>query len=166
MGPFSINYRFHPAAIKCDRNFTYLKFNTQFVLTTTGIKNIIFDLGGVLVDLDFIAPVKAFQQLGAPGDFLDYRHAMRDPVFRKMELGWVSPEEFRDQIRIKLQNDSISDKDIDQAWCSILGSVPAEKVSFLQHLKTEYRLFLYSNTNLIHVEYFRKRFFSEHHIHF
>jgi putative hydrolase of the HAD superfamily len=56
----------------------------------------------------------------------------------------------------------VTDEQIDHAWCSILGSVPVEKVQFLKKLKGKYPLFLYSNTNQIHIEYFLKRFYAEH----
>jgi len=132
----------------------------------SGIKNIIFDLGGVLLDLDFLAPVVAFRNLGASGDLLDFREALKDPVFRKIETGLISPEEFRNHIRLMLGNSSLSDQEIDQAWYSILGSVPAEKVTFLQDLKKQFPLFLYSNTNQIHIDFFLKRFYAEHQFHF
>lgn len=130
------------------------------------IKNIIFDLGGVLLDLDFMAPVNAFRQLGATGSFTEFRETLKDPVFRNLETGLISPEEFRNQIRFKMGKPSVTNQQIDQAWCSILGSVPVEKVSFLKQLQGKFRLFLYSNTNHIHIEYFRNRFLSEHSFHF
>ncbi len=130
------------------------------------IKNIIFDLGGVLLDLDFMAPVHAFRLLGATGSFTEFRETLKDPVFRKLETGLIYPEEFRSNIRAKLGNPSVTDEQIDQAWCSILGSVPREKVSFLLELRKRYPLYLYSNTNQIHIEYFLKRFYSEHQFHF
>jgi putative hydrolase of the HAD superfamily len=129
-------------------------------------KNIIFDLGGVLLDLDFMAPINAFQQLGATGSFTEFRKTLKDPVFRMMETGEISPEEFRNQIRLKLGYPPVTDEQIDQAWCSILGSVPGEKVNFLKQMQGMYPLFLYSNTNQIHIDYFLQRFYDEHQFRF
>jgi glucose-1-phosphatase len=132
----------------------------------SGIRNIIFDLGGVLLDLDFQAPVIAFQKLGVPKDAPDFRHSVFYPVFLQLEVGDISPGEFRDQMREAIGNHQIADEEIDDAWCCILGSIPANKVILLQRLASRYRLFLYSNTNVIHIEYFKERFFREHHFHF
>ena len=127
-----------------------------------GIKNIIFDLGGVLLDLHFNAPVEAFRKLGAVHDQIDYRKAISDPIFLNFEMGNVSPEEFRDRIRTITGNGKLDDRLIDEAWCSLLGSVPSEKVALLRKLSAHYRLFLYSNTNAIHIEYFKQQFLSEY----
>jgi len=129
-----------------------------------GIRNIIFDLGGVLLDLDFNAPVKAFQKLGANSEHFDYRQAITDPVFLNFETGNISSGEFRDRIRQLLGNDHLKDAEIDEAWCSMMGSVPNEKIDLLKHLAARYRLFLFSNTNVIHTGYFKRRFEAEHHI--
>jgi len=130
------------------------------------IKNIIFDLGGVLLDLDFMAPINAFRQLGATGSFTEFRETLKDPVFRNLETGLISPEEFRNEIRYKMGKPSVTNQQIDQAWCSILGSVPVEKVSFLKQLQGKFPLYLYSNTNQIHIDYFLKRFYAEHEFRF
>jgi glucose-1-phosphatase len=131
-----------------------------------GFRNIIFDLGGVLLDLDFAAPVTAFQQLGAVGENFVYHLVITDPVFLQIEMGLISPADFREHIRIKLGNKELTNAVIDGAWCSLLGSVPVEKVNLLRNLSTRYRLFLYSNTNAIHIEYVKNRFLSEHHFPF
>ena len=130
--------------------------------TASGIKNILFDLGGVLLDLDFLAPVTAFRKLGLADDQPDYRNAISDPVFLGFEQGNISPEAFRDRIREILGNPNLTDAEIDTAWCSMLGSVPAEKTELLKKLAPRYRLFLYSNTNVIHIGYFKRRFEIEH----
>lgn len=130
------------------------------------IRNIIFDLGGVLVDLDFTAPMAEFRKLGANPDMFDYHDVISDPVFRQLELGLITPAEFHDHIRMKLGNPDLRDGEIDQAWCSLLGSVPSQKVTLLQQLAPRYHLFLYSNTNAIHISYFKNRFLAEHSIEF
>jgi glucose-1-phosphatase len=128
----------------------------------SGIKNIIFDLGGVLLDLDFKAPVAAFQKLGAVNNHFDYRKAIADPVFLSFEMGNISPDEFRNGIRKILGNNNLNDDEINKAWCSILQSVPSEKVELLKQLASRYRLFLYSNTNAIHLDHIKQRFEKEH----
>jgi len=128
------------------------------------IKNIIFDLGGVLLDLDFDAPFHAFQKLNRNSEITSLIHFIHNQVFIDFEVGAISPDQFRIQIRKLLKNDGISDAEIDQAWCSMLKQVPGEKVEALRSLAGEYRLFLYSNTNPIHIPYFTHRFFAQHQV--
>lgn len=132
------------------------------MLDLKGIRNIIFDLGGVLLDLDFMGALEEFRKLGADTDFSGFRHAMDHPMFLKFEKGEVTPEIFRTQIRELIQGFKLSDREIDHAWCSILGSVPSGKVELLKKLAVHYRLFLFSNTNAIHIEHFNKKFENEH----
>lgn len=127
-----------------------------------GIHNIIFDLGGVLVDLDFMSLVIHYKRLGATFDTSDYRIVISDPVFLSFELGLTSPSGFRDRLREILEISPASDDEMDEAWCSLLGSVPLVKVHLLKKLASRYRLFLFSNTNDIHIRYFKNRFESEH----
>jgi glucose-1-phosphatase len=132
----------------------------------SGIKNIIFDLGGVLLDLDFQALGEAFNKLGIRIEHLDNPQAVYDPVFLSFEQGNISPEDFRDRIRNILGNNELPDAEINTAWCSMLGSVPGVKVELLRQLASHYRLFLYSNTNAIHINYFKHRFEIEHDVPF
>lgn len=128
------------------------------------IKNIIFDLGGVLLDLDFDAPFEAFQKLNRNGEITGLIHFLHNPVFIDFEVGSISKEQFRDQIRGLLKNDEVTDLEIDLAWCSMLKQVPEEKVEVLRSLAEEYRLFLYSNTNAVHIPFFTRRFYEQHQI--
>jgi glucose-1-phosphatase len=127
-----------------------------------GIRNIIFDLGGVLVDLDFTSLIMHFKRLGATFDSTDYRKVISDPVFLSFELGLTSPSLFRDRLREILGISPASDSEMDEAWCSLLGSVPPVKINLLKQLSEDYQLFLFSNTNDIHIRYFKSRFESEH----
>lgn len=123
-----------------------------------GVRNIIFDLGGVLIDLDFTAPVRAFEAIGHNSGHLDYRQAIRDPLFTRFETGEATAEEFRARIREIIGNPEASDASIDAAWCSMMDTIPAEKITLLRQLSGRYRLFLFSNTNTIHISYFLERF--------
>lgn len=122
-----------------------------------GIKNIIFDLGGVLIDIDANRTIEAFRVLGLP-DLIKpggwgYHHA----VFLDMEKGLLSNEEFRDGIRALLPN-PVSDEDIDRAWCAIMIDFPEERIELLHKLRSRYNIYLFSNTNAIHIDHFRALF--------
>lgn len=122
------------------------------------IRNILFDLGGVLLDLDFDAPFQSFHLFNRNPDMLDVRQLISSTIFTDFETGVVSPDVFRATIRDWLHNPAVTDKEIDQAWCSMLLKVPAVKVQLLQKLSLRFNLYLYSNTNAIHIEYFKKAF--------
>ena len=116
----------------------------------TGIKNIIFDLGNVILNLDFEASKKAFRELGLL-EVLDRNQAYSDPVFYQLEVGNLSPEVFRDRVRQILNNPAATDKQIDDAWFAMIRDIPANRVKKLLQLKEMYRIFLFSNTNEIHI---------------
>lgn len=126
------------------------------------IRNIIFDLGGVLLDLDFNTPLKEFQSLNRNEPFHDLRDFIHHPLFTGFETGAYQPEEFRDRLRQLLKNPEIPDEKLDHAWCSMLAKVPAVKVTTLRELAHRFRLFLYSNTNKIHIERFKLHFAQDH----
>jgi putative hydrolase of the HAD superfamily len=127
-------------------------------ISLEGIRNIIFDLGGVLLDLDFTAPVREFEALGLNSGHLDYRQAIRDPLFLRFETGDATSGEFRERIREIIGNPGAPDGLIDAAWCSMMDAIPPEKIALLKSLAERYRLFLFSNTNAIHIAYFLERF--------
>jgi putative hydrolase of the HAD superfamily len=128
------------------------------------IRNLLFDLGGVLLDLDFDTPLKEFQELNHNGPFNDLRDFIHHPLFTGFETGSLEPDEFRDRLRQLLKNPDIQDETLDHAWCSMLAKVPSHKVGLLQKLAGRFNLFLYSNTNEIHIERFRLDFAQEHEV--
>lgn len=122
------------------------------------IKNIIFDWGGVLIDLDMANCIKAFDEIGIS----DFRHLLTNAeesgIFKAYELGNCTTEEFRDGIR-KLANRPISDTEIDYVWNAMVKTIPDEKLQLLCELKKKYAVYLLSNTNQLHWEYASNRVF-------
>lgn len=115
-----------------------------------GIKNIIFDFGGVLVDLEPQASLDAFAALGLPqvAEYLTpYGH--KGP-FGEVENGDISLETFRDEIRA-IFHVQLTDKQIDDAWAAFLVHIPVNKIKMVGELAKKYRVFLLSNTNPIHI---------------
>ena len=119
---------------------------------------IIFDLGGVLLNLDFRRSIDAFIKLGfrnveqEMSSLLVSRPAGDDSSFFHLyETGLISSGEFRNELR-KHAGLNISDADIDRAWTAMLLDLHEENVSILKKLKSSYRLLLLSNTNEIHIE--------------
>lgn len=116
-----------------------------------GIKTIIFDFGGVLVDLDKQACLNAFSELGIVDLDRYISNYAQSGLFLKLEKGQVSTDEFRSEIR-KLARTAITDSQIDEAWNCFLVSIPEYKLDFLLELRKNYRVVMLSNTNQIHFE--------------
>ena len=115
------------------------------------INTVIFDLGGVLFDIDYKYTQEAFQQLGATTDFHTvYSQQKQAGIFDEFEKGNISPAQFREGLRKWLPS-NVKDKQIDNAWNALLIGFPPDKVELLNELKKKYNLFLLSNTNEIHL---------------
>ena len=112
-------------------------------------KNIIFDFGGVLIDIDYQRCVRSFQKLGFDDFDNWYSQLVQNDLFDDLETGRISPDEFREKIR-QASKFRLTDAVIDAAWNSILTGLPPENILLLSRLRPHYRLFLLSNTNAIH----------------
>ncbi len=121
------------------------------------IKNIIFDFGGVIYNIDFNLAKQAFIKIGVENFELLYSKATQSHLFERLEMDLISPAEFRNEIR-KLSNMNLSDDDIDHAWNSLLIGFDEKRISLLIELKKKYQIYLFSNTNRIHYHYFLKQF--------
>jgi epoxide hydrolase-like predicted phosphatase len=142
--------------IKMERNFTYLTLNTQFVLMTNGIKNVIFDLGGVIINLSVEKTHQAFASLGKASLDEIKQKVQQGDFFRQYEMGLVSDHDFRHYLRMNL-NINARDEEIDKAWNAMLLDIPPERIRLLEQLRGKYRLFLLSNTNNIHLQCFNEK---------
>jgi putative hydrolase of the HAD superfamily len=115
----------------------------------TGIKNIVFDLGGVIITLDHSEAVRRFKAAGVDNaeEFLDPYH--QNGIFLKLEEGTLSREEFYDALRCETGK-PISNEAIDAGWMGFLKEVSVVKLRLLEDLRARgYRLYLLSNTNPI-----------------
>jgi glucose-1-phosphatase len=121
------------------------------------LKNIIFDLGGVLLNIDYNKTEKAFQDLGF-GEFKEmYNQYSSDAVFTRLETGTISRDVFYEYM-IHTSNNTISDVQINEAWNSMLLDFREESLHFLLILSKRYQLYLLSNTNAIHEKAFAEIF--------
>jgi putative hydrolase of the HAD superfamily len=118
------------------------------------IKNIIFDYGNVIFNIDFKKVQQAFVDLGVQDVESFYAHRKQDQVFDLLDRGEISNAGFRDRLRELTNKPELTDQQIDDAWNSIFLDTPVEYIDFLKKLKSKYRTFLLSNTNAIHEIYF------------
>lgn len=123
-----------------------------------GIKNLLIDLGGVLINLDRQRCVENFKKLELPNveKHLDVYH--QDGLFMQLEKGLITPADFRNGIR-GMADKVVSDKQIDAAWNSFLVDIPSYKLDLLLKLREKYVVFLLSNTNEIHWKWICKNAF-------
>ncbi len=124
-------------------------------------KNLLFDFGGVLIDLDRQRCVDNFKKLGlADADNMLGLYGQQD-FFRNYEMGLISSAEFRDTVRSRIADGHlVSDDRIDEAWNSFLLSIPSYKLDALLELRRSYRVCLLSNTNDIHWQWSLRHAFS------
>ena len=115
------------------------------------ISTLIFDLGGVIVDLDLAKCIQNFKELGLENIEQYLSNFGQKDFFMQFEKGQIGIPAFRNEIR-KLAGTELSDAQIDKAWCSFLTQIPVEKLHLLSELKKKYRLLLLSNTNPLHIE--------------
>ncbi|WP_295716920.1 HAD family phosphatase [Mucilaginibacter sp.] len=117
------------------------------------IKNIIFDYGNVIFNIDFLKAQQAWNQLGINNAADFFGHKQQDQIFDKFDRGEVSAEEFRDYIRLKSGNPKLTDEQINAAWNSMLLGLEPGNHELLLNLKGRYRTFLLSNINAIHYDH-------------
>jgi len=116
---------------------------------------IIFDLGGVILNIDYHKTISAFKNIGVSNFDVLYTQAKQNNVFDDFEMGKISEYEFRDYIR-KVSNKNLSNEQIDTAWNAMLLDLPIERIAVLNRLNKTYPIYLYSNTNAIHLKAFRQ----------
>lgn len=119
-------------------------------------QNIIFDLGGVILNIDYQLTIRAFEQLGLDDFASRYSQAIQSGLFDQYERGEISSAEFRDQIRLAF-NSQIDNRKIDSAWNSMLLDLPISRISLLEELSKSRRIVLLSNTNEIHIDAFSQQ---------
>ena len=114
-------------------------------------KYLVFDLGGVLVDIDPDRAIRAFAQLGGM-QIDDLENRINNlSLFHEYEIGLYNHPEFRDRLRTFLPN-SVSDDEIDKAWSSLILDIPQDRIDLVKSLKQRYQLFVLSNTNPFHIQ--------------
>lgn len=122
------------------------------------IKNIIFDMGGVLVGLDAQRCIDAFRQIGCDKIAFYVEEHRTEDLFLDTELGRITPEEFCGEVR-RLTGCAATDQQIVWAWNQLLTGIDDKKKQCLLQLARHYRLFLLSNTNIMHWHKCRDCFF-------
>ena len=125
-------------------------------MMTDTTQTIVFDLGGVVIDIEPARAFAALQQLAPASVSVTEQFLEHNTLFLDYEKGLTDDHAFRRGIRALIQRPDITDQQIDQAWCSMLLNIPKARLQLLERLSKRYRTLVLSNTNQIHVDAFNK----------
>lgn len=128
------------------------------------MKNIIFDFGNVIIDIDDNRVVDLFRQM--MGDAVEplIEELNRQDIFNKLEIGAISEESFIWAIQ-HAANLQIEAREIWKIWNEMLIGIPVHRLTFLENLRKRYRTFLLSNTNSIHLKAIYSHLQKDHQVH-
>lgn len=126
-------------------------------MSIPSIKNIIFDLGGVLLNIDPLLTLRVFTELGVKDMQKVHETLMRNKLYHRFDSGKCSLDEFREEI-ITTCGIPLTYAEVDLAWNTLLLDFPASRVKMMHDIRQNYRLYLLSNTNPIHYKSYTETF--------
>ena len=112
---------------------------------------VIFDLGGVIIHIDYKATIRAFEDLGHSDFHNVYSQAQQAGLFDDLETGKISGQRFVNELLPYLKVGTSPNKVV-AAWNAMIGSVPKERLALLQKVREKYPVYLLSNTNELHMQ--------------
>ncbi|MBP8033430.1 MAG: HAD family phosphatase [Bacteroidia bacterium] len=125
------------------------------------IKNIIFDLGGVIINLDIPKTISEFNKLTNKPFESIYTQLQQTPIFDLFDKGQINETDFFIELNKSLDN-PLTDKQLLDAWNAMLLDFPIHRLELLNQLKQRYRIFLLSNTNETHITRFEDDLYQQH----
>ena len=115
------------------------------------IKNIIFDLGGVVLDIDENIVYKELEKMGISTSELAHSKEFMD-IMSKFDTGIYTATTFRKKTKAILGQEKMTDQKFDSIWNSMLLDIPRERIAALEQIRKHYKIFLMSNSNEIHYD--------------
>ena len=126
------------------------------------LPHLLFDFGGVLIDIDYAATPAALRRLSRAGRTVEFTQAGQAELFDRFETGQLSPAEFRDGLRAGYDL-AATDAEIDAAWHAMLLEVPAERLALVAELRRQgHQTALLSNTNALHIAEINRRLAAQY----
>jgi putative hydrolase of the HAD superfamily len=119
------------------------------------VKAILFDLGGVLINLNYQNTINAFRALGIDNFENIYSQAQQKNLFNDFETGKISSFHFINRL-LDLLPKGCNPNQVVSAWNAMILNFPANRLDILEKLSVDYKLFLLSNTNDLHMEKVRR----------
>ena len=119
------------------------------------IKAIIFDLGAVILNINYQNTIDEFSKLGVKNASSFYSKKVQTNLFNQIETGDITAKKFLTELQKETNNASINQ--VSEAWNAMLLDLPKNRLAIIQSLKKEYSIYLLSNTNPIHIDAFKKK---------
>lgn len=123
-------------------------------------KNIIFDLGGVLLDIDYQKTIDAFEKLGIEHFEKMFSQSHANELFEKLERGEISEDDFYAAIQTRIKG-PVSRQEMEAACNALILDFRIKSLDILEKLAARYKLYLLSNTNSIHLKFFKNLFTTQ-----
>lgn len=120
------------------------------------IDAIIFDLGGVFIEIDYMATISEFEKLGFENAIHLYSQSEQAYLFEQFEKGEISSPHFINKL-LAISNSTPNPNEIVKAWNAMICNFYLESISVLKNLQDKYRLFMLSNTNELHIDLVNRR---------
>ncbi|NOQ25336.1 MAG: HAD-IA family hydrolase [Bacteroidales bacterium] len=125
------------------------------------VKNIIFDLGAVIININPELTAKAMKNLGFNDFEKSYSLFKQTDIFDKLEKGLINADYLRNELRKQVKSE-IADQSFDKAWGKMLLDFPKERINLLKELGKKYNIYLLSNTNAIHYKQYIQAFIDQY----
>jgi len=117
------------------------------------IKNILFDFGGVIINIDPPSVMHELVTMGLKDPYALHEKLLAENAYVRLETNALAPAEFRHMIR-DFSGLDLTDEQIDRAWNTIIKDIPNERIELIERLKKEHKVYLLSNSNSIHYDYY------------
>ena len=127
------------------------ELHEKFIKMSAKIKNIIFDLGGVILDIDENVVYQELGKLGINVSELPRSKEFRD-IMSKFDTGIYTAPTFRKKMKVLVGQEKMTDQKFDSIWNAMLLDIPRERIEAIEQIKRHYKIFLMSNTNEIHYD--------------
>ena len=118
-------------------------------------KAIIFDLGAVILNINYQNTIDEFTKLGVNNAATFYSKKVQTNLFNQIETGMISSNEFLKALQKETKNVNINQ--VEKAWNAMLLDLPEERIQLIEKLKNNYSIYLLSNTNAIHIDAIKKQ---------
>ena len=118
-------------------------------------KAIIFDLGAVILNINYQNTIDEFTKLGVNNAATFYSKKVQTNLFNQIETGMISSNEFLKELQKETKNANINQ--VEKAWNAMLLDLPEERVQLIRKLKKNHAIYLLSNTNAIHIDAIKKQ---------
>ena len=118
-------------------------------------KAIIFDLGAVILNINYQNTIDEFTKLGVNNAATFYSKKVQTNLFNQIETGMISSNKFLKALQKETKNANINQ--VEKAWNAMLLDLPEERVHLIKKLKNNHTIYLLSNTNAIHIDAFKKQ---------